>query len=70
MDKRETTPKATRAGRPSMTSPGHRSPQMTFVIPESWVDGVNAAATKFGLSKSEVGRRALGEWLEEHQLIS
>jgi len=52
-------------GRPSLTAPGKRSPQIGVRLPEALQAAAEARAEREGVSMSVVVRRALEEYLAE-----
>lgn len=50
-------------GRPSLTAPGHRSPQLRLTVPEPLRDGLRARADAEHRSVSELAREALERYL-------
>jgi len=57
-------------GRPSLSAPGHRSPQVTFRLPSDLRDRAEAQARQEGTKVSDVARRALEEYLARHRPAS
>jgi predicted HicB family RNase H-like nuclease len=55
----ETRAAARKAGRPSLTRPGRRSPQIGVRLSEEDHDRVKRAAEREGISTSEFARRAI-----------
>ena len=51
-------------GRPSLTAPGARSPQITLRLPEAVNQRVTALAEQTGRRRSQVVRDALDRYLE------
>lgn len=51
------------AGRPSLTAPGTRSPEVKARVPEDLRDRLRATARDRGTSTSEIIREALEEYL-------
>ena len=58
---REAYAKAT--GRPSLTAPGARSPQITLRLPGQMDAQLNELAARTGRRRSEIVRDALGQYL-------
>jgi hypothetical protein len=54
---------ATSRGRPSLTAPGERSPQLRLSVPAQLRDGLKARADAEHRSVSEVAREALERYL-------
>lgn len=52
------------AGRPSLTAPGRRSPQIGVRLPEDECAAVRAAAARLGITTSEFARRAIARELK------
>ncbi len=50
-------------GRPSLTAPGRRSPEVKARVPIELRDRLQAAAQQRGVSTSELVREALGRYL-------
>jgi hypothetical protein len=50
-------------GRPSLSAPGHRSPQLRLVVPEQVHDELKARASAEHRSVSEIAREALDRYL-------
>lgn len=50
-------------GRPSLTAPGHRSPEVKARVPVELRDRLHAAADQRGVSTSELVREALDQYL-------
>jgi hypothetical protein len=57
-------------GRPSLSSAGHRSPQVTFRLPSELRARAEAQAREEGTKVSDVARRALEEYLARHRPAS
>ena len=57
-------------GRPSLSAPGHRSPQVTVRLPSDLRDRAEAQARQEGTKVSDVARRALDEYLARHRPAS
>ena len=57
-------------GRPSLTGPGSRSPQVTFRLPSELRDQAEEQARREGAKVSDVARKALEEYLARHQQAS
>ncbi|MEO7127085.1 MAG: ribbon-helix-helix protein, CopG family [Nakamurella sp.] len=55
------------AGRPSLTAPGRRSPEVKARVPEDVRDRLHATAHDRGTSTSEIIREALEEYLAPKQ---
>jgi hypothetical protein len=55
--------RATGRGRPSLSAPGHRSPQLRLAIPERMHDELKARAQAEHRSVSELAREALDRYL-------
>jgi len=53
-----------RAGRPSFTKAGVRSPQITFVTPAFRYSQLEKLAAIKGVNKSDIARKALDEYLD------
>lgn len=56
----------TKAGRPSLTGPGQRSPQVSFRLPPSLREAAERAASREGITVSGLARKALEEYLARH----
>ena len=54
-------------GRPSLSGPGRRSPQVTFRLPADLREQAEEQARHEGTKVSDVARRALEEYLERHR---
>ena len=54
-----------RVGRPSLSGPRERSPQVTFRLPKRLVERVEAVAAREGKSVSQLGREALEQYIEK-----
>jgi predicted HicB family RNase H-like nuclease len=54
-----------RAGRPSLSGPRERSPQVTFRLPKRLAKKVEAVAAREGKSVSQLGREALEQYIEK-----
>ncbi len=50
-------------GRPSLTAPGHRSPEVKARVPAELRDRLHAAAEQRGVSTSALVREALDQYL-------
>jgi hypothetical protein len=50
-------------GRPSLTEPGHRSPQLRLSVPEQLREGLKARADAEHRSVSELAREAIERYL-------
>lgn len=50
-------------GRPSLTAPGERSPQLRLSVPERLCDGLRARAEAEHRSVSELAREAIERYL-------
>ncbi|HST64855.1 MAG TPA: hypothetical protein VLM05_06675 [Mycobacteriales bacterium] len=57
-------------GRPSLSAPGRRSPQVTFRLPSDLRERAEAQARQEGTKVSDVARRALEEYLTRHRPAS
>jgi hypothetical protein len=57
-------------GRPSLSTAGHRSPQVTFRLPSDLRERAEAQARQEGTRVSDVARRALEEYLARHRPAS
>lgn len=57
-------------GRPSLTAPGSRSPQVTFRLPAELRALAEEQARREGAKVSDVARKALEEYLARHQHAS
>lgn len=55
--------RASGRGRPSLTSPGERSPQLRLSVPEQLRDGLRARAEAEHRSVSELAREAIERYL-------
>jgi hypothetical protein len=55
--------RATGRGRPSLSAPGHRSPQLRLAVPERVRDQLKARADAEHRSVSELAREALDRYL-------
>lgn len=53
----------TYVGRPSLTSPGEHSPQVSFRVPAKVRDAAQARAAREGKTISQIARDALEEYL-------
>ena len=53
------------AGRPSLTGPRQRSPQITFRIPKRLAERAEEVAAREGKSLSQLGREALEQYVEK-----
>jgi hypothetical protein len=59
----EETVKRAGAGRPSLTAPGRRSPEVKARVPEELRERLHAAAERENTSSSELIRKALEQYL-------
>lgn len=50
-------------GRPSLTAPGRHTPRVSTRVPPAVVEGLDAIAEREGVSRSEITRRALEEFV-------
>lgn len=50
-------------GRPSLTGPGQHSPRVSLRVAPAVVEGLDAIAQREGVSRSEITRRALEEFV-------
>jgi hypothetical protein len=57
-------------GRPSLSTPGSRSPQVTFRLPSELRDQAEEQARREGAKVSDVARKALEEYLARHRQAS
>lgn len=57
-------------GRPSLSAPGSRSPQVTFRLPSDLRDEAEEQARREGAKISDVARKALEEYLARHRHAS
>jgi hypothetical protein len=57
-------------GRPSLSAPGSRSPQVTFRLPSELRDQAEEQARREGAKVSDVARRALEEYLARQRHVS